>query len=315
MNDKIKKVILKVRSGSNLYGTNTPKSDTDYIGVFIPQDDYVIGLKSIDSFQENIIDKVNGKNTNKAVDCTYYSLQKFLSLCLEGTVNVVEILFANEDNIVEITEEGRELINNLRTCFISQKLIQNSYGYIKSLIRKIYNPVTVYYLKELRDILKDLTPQNNSHESIKLLENELLKLDYITDNKDCYIVNGIYYIYKTKTIYGVLLGIDSCISNHKKVTKPENYDKKSAHHLIRLYLQTIELINERKITYPIDNNRLLDIKTGKVNYKVFLQLHKSLQYICDELKKDINDIPSKPNYDEVENYCKKTLLKNLLTVS
>ena len=39
MNDKIKKVILKVRSGSNLYGTNTPKSDTDYIGVFIPQDE------------------------------------------------------------------------------------------------------------------------------------------------------------------------------------------------------------------------------------------------------------------------------------
>ena len=43
-----KNMILKVRAGSYLYGTNTLESDEDYIGIFIPEEKYLLGLNKIE---------------------------------------------------------------------------------------------------------------------------------------------------------------------------------------------------------------------------------------------------------------------------
>lgn len=53
--------ILEVITGSNLYGTNTPESDIDYAGIFIPTIDYYFGLKKVEEadfstqIKENIL--------------------------------------------------------------------------------------------------------------------------------------------------------------------------------------------------------------------------------------------------------------------
>ena len=44
-------LIYKVITGSYAYGTRTPESDMDYSGIFIPSEDYVIGLNRCDQVE------------------------------------------------------------------------------------------------------------------------------------------------------------------------------------------------------------------------------------------------------------------------
>ena len=49
--------ILEIRSGSHLYGTNTPESDEDFVGIFMPPKEYVYGLKSVEEVDLGVISK------------------------------------------------------------------------------------------------------------------------------------------------------------------------------------------------------------------------------------------------------------------
>lgn len=46
--------ILLIRCGSHLYGTNTPESDEDFVGVFIPDTPYLLGLNTIEEVDNSI---------------------------------------------------------------------------------------------------------------------------------------------------------------------------------------------------------------------------------------------------------------------
>ncbi len=40
--------ILEIKVGSHLYGTNTPTSDIDYSGIFLPNKALVFGFKGVE---------------------------------------------------------------------------------------------------------------------------------------------------------------------------------------------------------------------------------------------------------------------------
>lgn len=312
--EEMKKVILKIKSGSSLYGTRTEDSDTDYIGVFIPNDDYIVGLERIEQLQENVVSKKdNGKNNKDAVDCTYYELRKFLNLCLQGNPNIFEVLFVNEENIVEITEEGRELLK-LRDKFISQKVINNTYGFINSMVRKLDSRVET--LTSLNNLLYriDLACETTGidiTEPIAKIEDYLK--DIIQVSKYQYIV-GKYQLNRNATINNAKKQIEDIIknkTNRKELVDKYGYDTKSAYHIARLYYQMIEILAERQIIYPLAKaNDLLKIKTGALPYHLFLLLIEDLRDTCVELE-EIHKLPSKPNYNVINDYCKKTLIGSL----
>ena len=305
----IKKVILKIKSGSSLYGTRTPQSDTDYIGVFIPQDDYIVGLQHIEQVEENVVDKINGKNTKDAVDCTYYELRRFLSLCLQGNPNVVEVLFVNEENIVEITEEGRSLLE-LKNAFLSEKLINNTYGYIKSMLKKLdTRQSTLDSLTTLIDRIKSSDiPYTEPIAKIEDNIKDLVKID-----KYQYSI-GKYHIQRNGTINNALkqlTDIYSSFTNRKELYSKYGYDTKSAHHIARLYYQIKELLAEQKVNYPLKySKKLIEIKTGKIDYDEFMILNEYLRTECEMLEKE-SSLPKKPNFNLVNNWCKQVLIKNL----
>ena len=71
-------LILKISAGSYLYGTNTEKSDKDYIGICIPPEDYVIGLYNFEQYKYDTKKSNEHRLNNKDdVDYTIYSLKKF----------------------------------------------------------------------------------------------------------------------------------------------------------------------------------------------------------------------------------------------
>ena len=67
-----------MKFGSHLYGTNTPDSDTDYKGIYLPTaKEIVLGTyKKTISISRNKADKE--RNTKDDVDNEFFSLDRYL---------------------------------------------------------------------------------------------------------------------------------------------------------------------------------------------------------------------------------------------
>ena len=155
--NEIKNKILECIIGSNLYGTNTPDSDKDYIGIFIADEEYYIGLKNVEEIDESIIKKdESGKNTKEAVDKKYYEIRQFFKLAIQNNPNIVEILFMNQDNIIQ-SHMVWDLIQSYRDWFLNSKQIKNRFlGYAMSQKHKMFVKLENYDIfKEAYFILEN----------------------------------------------------------------------------------------------------------------------------------------------------------------
>lgn len=121
-------LILKVLTGSTLYGTNIKGvSDLDYIGVCIPNKEYILGTEKFDQSIERTNAPDSGKrNTSEDSDCTIYSLPKFIHLLTMNNPTILETMYARENNIIFCNEFGQMLIDN-RDLFLSLK-VKHTYG-------------------------------------------------------------------------------------------------------------------------------------------------------------------------------------------
>jgi predicted nucleotidyltransferase len=124
-----KNCILKLITGAHLYGTNTENSDKDYVGVFIPDKDYVLGLKECERVEQRTNPTSSGKrNTKDDVDIVYYSLPKFIKLAMGANPNIIELLYAPNKCILYKDDFGQGLIDN-RDLFVSKKVKHTFLGY------------------------------------------------------------------------------------------------------------------------------------------------------------------------------------------
>uniref|UniRef100_A0A6M3KZJ4 Putative nucleotidyltransferase n=1 Tax=viral metagenome TaxID=1070528 RepID=A0A6M3KZJ4_9ZZZZ len=121
--------ILEIVTGSYLYGTNLETSDKDYVGIFLPSEEYILGFKKIEEVDFSIKDKnEEGKNTEKALDRKLYEFRKFITLALENNPNILEILFVNKENIVFMNDIGEQLLL-IKHLFPYKGLKQKFLGY------------------------------------------------------------------------------------------------------------------------------------------------------------------------------------------
>ena len=93
--------IVRMKFGSVLYGTNSPVSDTDIKGVFIPAAEDIILQRAPKTVQMHT-GNPNSKNTSADVDYDMYSLHYYLQLLAEGQVVALDMLFA-PDSMLEIS--------------------------------------------------------------------------------------------------------------------------------------------------------------------------------------------------------------------
>ena len=126
------KLILKVRTGSHLYGLNDKHSDTDYLSVFIPHTDDLLGLSPleyVDNLTKN--DNLTSTNVEEDVDDKCFSLPRFLTLLFRNNPNILEVLFANREHILVCEPEAREFIDNHKKI-VSQLVLKTFTGYAYS---------------------------------------------------------------------------------------------------------------------------------------------------------------------------------------
>jgi len=132
-----KNLIFKAITGSKLYGTDTPQSDADYVGVFIPSKEYVLGTKTCEQVEFKTNPSDSGKrNTKTDVDMTLYSLPKFIKLCSQNNPNILELLFVDKNHTLVTTPYWEEIKANTH-LFVSKKVQHTFLGYAHSQKQKV----------------------------------------------------------------------------------------------------------------------------------------------------------------------------------
>ena len=309
------KTIFKCRIGSHLYGLNTPESDEDYIGVFIPDTESILGLQHVE-----IIDKSTKKsssrrrNTKEDVDYKLFSLHKFLQLLLNNNPNIVEILFANSDNILLEEPEFKFLRDNYDKI-VSQKIYYSFSGYAfsqkKYLITKKERYLSlknaVEYLDSILEERAITQPEADKLNSIlKFYKGEKGNTQPFHKGMDIpFIYSRIKYEFDQ---YGYRVK-----ELNFNAPPEETYDRKFGYHLVRLMVEAVEFLKTGKIKYPIEGKGredILKVKNGELTLTQVLSLYETYKKKADEAFAKTK-LPKKPNFDFINNYLIETYRKNI----
>ncbi|RKZ40901.1 MAG: hypothetical protein DRQ49_06935 [Gammaproteobacteria bacterium] len=301
--------ILEIAVGSHLYGTNTPTSDLDYSGVFLPIKEFVFGFQRVEEVNLSVIDKnSSGRNTKNAIDRKLYEFKKFVKLAMENNPNIIEQMFVNESNIVYINETGRALLHE-RHQFPHKGLVKKFKGYAFSQKHKMVIRTDKYHeLSNAFDYLKNYERQKEL-----LIELKEKRLPFMKFNHDYCVVGDLNLqkgIYVKKAVSMIQERL-SKVGHRKDLITKHGYDTKFASHLIRLLLEGKELISTGEIIFPLAyKSTILEIKQGLWTIKAVLDYADQLEAEID-IATEKSDLPSKPRFDEIEQFTIQLLEEHL----
>lgn len=314
---KRQKRILKICSGSHLYGTNTPDSDKDYLGVYLNTKEEILGLQTSEELTENIESKAeNGRNTKDAVDCKYYELRKFCRLALNNNPTVLEILFVNPENIIEITPEGQALLD-LKYDFLSKKLFNSFFGYATNQEKKAFiKPENINHIDRFYNWIKTFvsvkdTPISNMtfNEFYIILENENIFKEHIkfyqNENNDkmfqCGDLKFPINIIMKKLIASLKERLDKA-SWRKDGMLQYGLDYKFMSHNVRLLLEGLEFVKTKDLKLPLTYRELIrQIKLGKIENNKIIELMKKYKEEFRSFEKN-NTLPDTGNYNKINQF-------------
>lgn len=118
--------VVNMKFGSHLYGLNTPTSDVDYKGIFMPTLEELL----LNSFPKTIVTSTgpeHAKNGANDVDTEVVSLPQFIKHAIQGETYVIDMLHCTRPEFA--TPVWDELVDN-RTKFYSKNL-KAFVGYVK----------------------------------------------------------------------------------------------------------------------------------------------------------------------------------------
>ncbi|MCK5235620.1 MAG: nucleotidyltransferase domain-containing protein, partial [Deltaproteobacteria bacterium] len=113
-------IITKIKFGSHLYGTNTPESDTDYKGIYMPTMRQILLGDFPKSISFSSGDELS-KNGCEDIDIEYYSLQYFIKLACDGQTVALDMLHA-PTNMIEHSSRIWDNLQLQRSRFYTKTL-------------------------------------------------------------------------------------------------------------------------------------------------------------------------------------------------
>ena len=107
-------------AGSHAYGMQTATSDYDVMGLFLPPENYIIGMDKVEQVMLPKSENVEG---------TLFSFQKWFKLMFEQNPNVLELLWHTPTQYVYKDEVIWPMLFNTRDQLLSKKLKHSFAGY------------------------------------------------------------------------------------------------------------------------------------------------------------------------------------------
>lgn len=310
----LNKIFLKIpynnllflcRFGSNLYGTNTDKSDHDYKGIYLPsiRDCLLNNVSKTMKFDEKKSDSI--KNSKEDIDCELFSIQYYLELLRKGDTISLDILHApsNEDSIIKNSSFFMKLYNNRKEfytinlkAFIGYCRTQAAkYGIKGSRLNDAQRFVNWCLNKSNSKRLDDHWDDLPKGEHIHIIEaNEEEKIPF-----DMIEICG-KKIQRTATLQYAHDVINKFLTSYgeraKKAANNEGIDWKAVSHALRCAYEMKSIYENGDLIFPLKQSKeILLVKQGKLDYLTEVSpLIEKLMNEVEELSKKSN-LPNKVN--------------------
>ena len=303
------KLILLIKFGSHLYGTNTENSDTDYKGIYVPSYKNMIMGTAQDTIHRNTCKGHGQKNTKDDVDLEITSIKKFVALAKCGETMALDVLHANDENIL-YARYAAEILLGSREKFYTKNL-KAFVGYARKQAAKY--GLKGSRLDAIKSCMEVVSNGIKSGKSDKLIvywdmlpvgeHAEFLKPDINTGVQQYQICGKI------------LQSTMSCIYAHdvlskyyqsygaraKQAQKSEGVDWKAISHAFRAAYQVKRILTEGHFSFPLPEAVFLkEVKLGNFEYP---KVADKLEALIEEVSalSEVSTLPEKVDDDFCNN--------------
>ena len=307
--------IVEIKFGSHLYGTDTPTSDADFKGIYLPTAREIVLERVKRNISTSRPKREFEKNTKDDVDSETFSLMEFLRLLCEGQTVALDMLFAPDSfqvykgpeyNIFQsIYENRRRLLSKGILSFIGYARKQASkYGIKGSRVRAVKDTIEFLSTFDGTVLLKELPLDvfiARGDEFIRFAQGTDPNGATLTYFEVCgrkfQMTNSVKYT------TAVLTKIYNEYGHRAKLAQEnDGIDWKALSHAVRVNYEGQELLRTGSITFPCPNRKLLlAIKTGALPYK-------EVEFIIEEGLKELeaaqvnSTLPEKPDVQWVDDF-------------
>ena len=308
------KTLTEMVFGSHLYGLQTPESDRDYKGIFLPSPREILLQEGIQNHKFSSGDS-NSRNTSEDVDRDFYSLHKFIRMALSGETVALDMLHAPEDALVSNSEIWRELQANRQKFHTSE--MKAFMGYVRRQVDKY--GVKGSRVNAIQNAYHAAQYINSMNSKRKLLGefSELLPVDHKylcftkhhTKNGD---IQQFYEVCGKK--YQFTLSIEQFLAKMEakyneigdraaKAAQNQGIDWKAVTHALRAAYQVRSIFRHGDFEFPLEETDfLLEIKNRELDFKNVVE--PELNRVVDEVNElaEKSNLPKKPDTKWAENF-------------
>lgn len=281
---KNERLLFLTSFGSKLYGTNTPSSDTDYKGLFLPTLEDVLTKEDARHYTFST-GASDSKNTSEDTDVQLWSLGYWLDLLKKGDTNALDLFFAmfSEHQEKFFDEQFENVIKSfVPSDFFDLKSNKAFVGYTMHQAKKYgLKGSSVGLLKDTLSFLKQRVTKEMLENDVRLgtLFQELLKR---FEDKSLFFEKEMP---QGKMLFVLGKGFDSSLRLSEALERLQTtYDKfghrakeaeqnngvdwKAVSHAFRCLLQMEEMLETGFLQFPLkDAPFLLDVKQKKFTWK------------------------------------------------
>jgi predicted nucleotidyltransferase len=294
------RTILYVRHGSHAYGLNIESSDEDFKGVCVKPKSCYFGIASNFEQHEHMGSK------NDGVDSVTFALDKFVRLAADCNPNIIEILFVDDSDVLDINSWGEEL-REFKDNFISRKAKHTFSGYAHAQLHRIKNhrawllnpPAGAparsdFGLSDVSRVSKsELGAYDSAIESGIALDVPKSVLTLFTREKQYAAAKTHYdqYVHWKKSRNPARAELEAKVG----------YDSKHGAHLIRLMRMCKEILETGKVNVKrrFDREELLEIRNGHRPYDSLIEEAEKLESDCEELYKT-STVRKEPDREKID---------------
>lgn len=325
------KVVYVTKYGSKLYGTDNPNSDTDYKGIFIPNQESVLLKRDMEHYNFNSNDN-NTRNGKDDIDLQLFSIYKFFHLLKKGETGAMDILFSmfrEDTQLINDKEFTSVIMENYKRFY--NKNLHSFVGYCVGQ-SKVYN-IRGERFNELHlfvDYFNSLVKEQGS-EKLELLfpmieemfkEKSFKYVKFVsapTSRGSGVTQDGTYIEILGKRFLGTvtinyfaqkITNMEEQFGNRAKASA-KGVDFKALSHAVRVINEVEELLDVGFITFPLKNR--VYIRSIKEGYE---SLEDVMNYIDNRLdvvyeKLDNSDLPEKSDIEFMDKLILSLLFSKL----
>ena len=293
-------ILVEMKFGSHLYGLNSPTSDLDYKGVFLPTLEEMMLGKIPKSLNFNTKQDSTEKNSASDVDRELYSLQYFFELAKKGETVALDMLHAPPSAWITASTEWQYLHAN-RHLFYT-KTLSSFVGYARTQAAKY--GIKGSRLADARQVLEVLQkfPKNKVGDIL----DRLPVLEHCgpetEDGRSFYKVCG-KKLTLTATAGHYAPMVENFIKEFgeraRQAETNQGVDWKAISHAFRAGYQVRAILTEGDFTYPLKETEFLkQVKTGALHFR---DVSPILETLMDELEvlSSKSTLPEKVNEEEI----------------